>query len=221
MARAASGARINPVSVDDGIAPRAATTRVQRRRHSLQPATETAQEPHWFSSEEQDAIRFSLSLLQGKWKVGILCRLQEGPVRPGELRRLFPKASKKMLTQHLRQMERDGLIIRTDKSGKVPHVEYSLSRPYGLAVFSILEFLATWRVEYRLQQSAAAAIELFDSGCVIQEAVLQNRERRAERKVGTAEVGKAGSTGRRFIQECPITALLQIGRRRESPSPKH
>ena len=168
MARAASGARINPVSVDDGFAPRAVAARIQRRSHSLQPAKEAAQEPHWFSSQEQDAIRSSLSLLQGKWKIGILCRLQEGPTRPGELRRLFPDASKKMLTQHLRQMERDGLIIRTDKSGKVPHVEYSLSRPYGLAVFRLLEFLAAWSVEYRLQQSAAAAIEFFNSGCVIQ-----------------------------------------------------
>ena len=73
-----------------------------------------------------------------------------------------------MLTQHLREMERDGLIIRTDKSGKVPHVEYALSRQYGLAVFRLLEFLATWSVEYRLQESAAAPIELFDSCCVIQ-----------------------------------------------------
>ena len=37
-----------------------------------------------------------------------------------------------MLTQHLRQMERDGLIIRTDRSGEVPHVEYCLSKARGL-----------------------------------------------------------------------------------------
>ena len=49
-----------------------------------------------------------------------------------------------MLTQHLRQMERDGLIVRTDLSGKVPHVEYSLSNPQGQAVSRLLQILVTW-----------------------------------------------------------------------------
>ena len=59
-----------------------------------------------------------------------------------------------MLTQHLRQMERDGLIIRTDRSGKVPHVEYCLSKAHGLAVYRLLDFLATWSAEYRPQDAS-------------------------------------------------------------------
>jgi DNA-binding HxlR family transcriptional regulator len=49
-----------------------------------------------------------------------------------------------MLTQHLREMEEDGLIIRTDLSGKVPHVEYSLSEPLGLPVVHLIDFSTRW-----------------------------------------------------------------------------
>ena len=49
-----------------------------------------------------------------------------------------------MLTQHLREMERDGLIVRTDMSGKVPHVEYSLSNLRGRSVLNLIDFLVQW-----------------------------------------------------------------------------
>ncbi len=66
----------------------------------------------------------------------------------GDLRSLFPAASKKMLTQHLRQMEKDGIIVRTDLSGKVPHVEYSLSKSLGLSVVNLIDFLAEWSAQH-------------------------------------------------------------------------
>lgn len=53
-----------------------------------------------------------------------------------------------MLTQHLREMEEDGLIIRTDLSGKLRHVEYSLSDPQGLDVSRLLQLLVAWSTEY-------------------------------------------------------------------------
>ena len=148
VARTAVGARVNPVRKDYGDALRVETPRVQRRRQSLQPAIHTATAQHMFSSQEQAAIRVALALVQGKWKIGVLSRLQEGPARLGDLRRLFPQASKKMLTQHLREMEQDGLIVRTDMSGKVPHVEYTLSEPCGRAVSRLLDCLARWGTEY-------------------------------------------------------------------------
>jgi DNA-binding MarR family transcriptional regulator len=61
---------------------------------------------------------------------------------------MFPRASKKMLTQHLREMEKDGLILRTDLSRKLRHVEYSLSDPQGLAVSRLLRMLVAWSTEY-------------------------------------------------------------------------
>ena len=118
------------------------------RLHPSQPTHYSISERRQFSPQEQAAIRFALTLLQGKWKVGILCRLQEGPARLGELRRLFPQASKKMLTQRLRELERAGIIVRTDLSGKVPHVEYSLSNSRGQAVSRLLQILVTWSADY-------------------------------------------------------------------------
>jgi DNA-binding HxlR family transcriptional regulator len=57
---------------------------------------------------------------------------------------MFPGASKKMLTQHLREMEEDGLIIRTDLSTRLRHVEYSLETSLGLAVLHLISTLNEW-----------------------------------------------------------------------------
>ncbi len=82
----------------------------------------------------------------------ILSRLQHGPARLSELRRMFPEASKKILTQHLRELEKDGLVVRTDLSGRLPHVEYSLSNSRGLAALSLIDTLAEWSREYLSQR---------------------------------------------------------------------
>ena len=97
---------------------------------------------------EECSAQFAINLIQGKWKTRILSRLQHGPSRLSELNRLFPGASKKMLAQHLRQLEKDGLVIRSDLSGRVRHVEYSLSNSLGLAALSLIETLAKWGTEY-------------------------------------------------------------------------
>ena len=65
-------------------------------------------------------------LFQSKWRVQILCVLRTGPIRLGQLGRLIPGASKKMLSQNLRQLEADGIIVRKDMSDLVLHVEYEL-----------------------------------------------------------------------------------------------
>lgn len=58
-----------------------------------------------------------------------------------------------MLVQHLREMERDGLITRTDMSGKFRRVEYSLTNPLGFATSRLLNALAQWVTDYRPPQS--------------------------------------------------------------------
>ncbi len=74
----------------------------------------------------------------------ILSRLQHGPIRLSQLRKIFPDASKKMLTQHLREMEEDGLVIRTDLSARLRHVEYSLEDSLGVAVLHLINTLTEW-----------------------------------------------------------------------------
>jgi len=93
---------------------------------------------------EECSAQFAMNLIHGKWKTRILSRLQHGPTRLSELNRLFPGASKKMLAQHLRELEKDGLVIRTDLSGRVRHVEYSLSNSLGLSALSLIEILTEW-----------------------------------------------------------------------------
>ncbi len=100
------------------------------------------------SSPDDYSVQFAITLIHGKWKIGILSSLQRGSSRLSQLRRMFPEASKKMLTQHLREMERDGLIIRTDLSGRLRHVEYSLSDSGGLAVLQLINTLTEWGSRY-------------------------------------------------------------------------
>jgi len=90
------------------------------------------------------SAQVAVNLIHGKWKTRILARLQHGPARLGELRRILPQASKKMLAQHLREMERDGLVVRKNLSGRVLHVEYSLSESGGYAALHLISMLQDW-----------------------------------------------------------------------------
>ena len=95
-------------------------------------------------NENEWPAQLAISLIQGKWKMRILSQLQHGPIRLSQLRKMFPDASKKMLTQHLREMEEDGLVIRTDLSARLRHVEYSLERSLGVAVLHLISTLTEW-----------------------------------------------------------------------------
>lgn len=94
------------------------------------------------------SAQVAVNLIHGKWKTQILSRLRHGPVRLGELRRILPEASKKMLAQHLREMERDGLVVRKNLSGRVLHVEYSLSESGGYAALHLISILQDWSNEH-------------------------------------------------------------------------
>ncbi|RZA21563.1 MAG: transcriptional regulator [Proteobacteria bacterium] len=69
-----------------------------------------------------------VKMIQGRWKLPILFRLYADPSRrTSQLRRDIPGISQKMLTQHLRELEADGLVERTDFGEKPLRVEYRLS----------------------------------------------------------------------------------------------
>lgn len=79
-----------------------------------------------------------LRMLGGRWKLPILFRLFAAPsLRSSELLRDIDGVSQKMLTQHLRQLESDGLIARHDFGERPPHVEYVLT-PSGRALMPVL-----------------------------------------------------------------------------------
>ena len=83
-------------------------------------------------------------LFRGKWKLQILCAMRSGSVRLGQLARIVPGASKKMLTQNLRQSEADGIVVRKDMSDLVLHIEYELDESTREGVCAILDHVAKW-----------------------------------------------------------------------------
>jgi DNA-binding HxlR family transcriptional regulator len=89
-------------------------------------------------------IDAALDVVSGKWKGLVLWELHvHGVRRFAELRRALPGVSEKMLTQHLRQMEEDGLVHRTVYAEVPPRVEYSLTES-GVALNEALQPLGEW-----------------------------------------------------------------------------
>lgn len=84
-----------------------------------------------------------LALIAGKWKVTVMYNLLSGPRQFGVLQRAVTGISHKVLTQHLRQMERDGLVTRSEVGGNPPGVEYALS-PLAESLRPLLEELDAW-----------------------------------------------------------------------------
>lgn len=92
-------------------------------------------------------IDAALDVVSGKWKGLILWELDAHRVlRFAELRRGLPGVSEKMLTQHLREMEADGLVLRRVYAEVPPRVEYSLTE-HGRMLNQALGPLGVWGAE--------------------------------------------------------------------------
>ncbi|WP_316843069.1 winged helix-turn-helix transcriptional regulator [Propionispora hippei] len=94
----------------------------------------------------------ALQVIQGKWKTLIIWQICSGQVRFNELRRMIPKASQKMLSQHLRELEQAGVIQRKVYPENPPKVEYSLTE-LGHTLEPVFEKLREWGELYRCQMS--------------------------------------------------------------------
>lgn len=82
-------------------------------------------------------------MVSGKWKLLILWYLLERTRRFNELRRLMEDVSQRVLTQQLRDLERDGLVHREIYREIPPKVEYSLT-PLGRSLAPLLKWLTDW-----------------------------------------------------------------------------
>ena len=100
----------------------------------------------WNEKEYHCPVEVSMDLLSGKWKCLMLWHLNNGTKRYKELERIVPGVSQKMLTQQLKELEKDGLISRTVYPEVPPRVEYSLTR-LGQSAFPIFDMMHSWAVE--------------------------------------------------------------------------
>ena len=88
-------------------------------------------------------IEALMEAVGGKWKPVILYHLLGGTRRFGELKRLVPGVSQRMLTQHLRELEADGIVHREVYKEVPPKVEYSLTA-FGRSLNEALMPLGEW-----------------------------------------------------------------------------
>ena len=95
------------------------------------------------SHREGCPVQATVRVLAGKWKVQIFWHLSFGELRFAELRNKLPPVSEKVLTEQLRQLERDGVIHRQVSGGVPPAVRYSLNEE-GRKLVPILESLCDW-----------------------------------------------------------------------------
>ncbi|GEP44153.1 winged helix-turn-helix transcriptional regulator [Brevifollis gellanilyticus] len=99
-------------------------------------------------------LNAAIHVIRGRWKACILHELLAGPRRFTELRTSFPGVATQALSMQLRQLEADGVILRTVHEGRPARVEYRIA-PDGEALLGILDSLRSWGEGYLQRQTAA------------------------------------------------------------------
>jgi DNA-binding HxlR family transcriptional regulator len=89
----------------------------------------------------------TIRLIGGRWKIVILWYLFQGVKRFSELQRAVTGITQKVLTQQLRDMERDGLVARRVYAQVPPKVEYSIT-PLGVSLQPVVEAMHRWGIEH-------------------------------------------------------------------------
>lgn len=96
-------------------------------------------------------IQAIVDVIGGKWKLSILYQLFQGTKRYGELKRLVPNATERMLTLQLRELEASGIVQRTVYPEVPPKVEYSLTE-LGQSLEPVLQTMLYWSEQYLQQE---------------------------------------------------------------------
>ena len=93
-------------------------------------------------------VKLTTDIIGGKWKPLILFYLEGKTRRFGEIQKLIPGMTKKMLAQHLRELERDEVVHRKVYAEVPPKVEYSLTK-HGESLKPILKLMSAWGTKHR------------------------------------------------------------------------
>lgn len=107
---------------------------------------------------ELDILRFQRAIraITGKWKIEIVCMLIEGPMRFGVLRRALPGVTQHMLTEQLKELAANGIVIRHAYAEIPPRVEYELSQA-GIELVPIFQHMLEWSLKYESVLAPVAA----------------------------------------------------------------
>ena len=89
-------------------------------------------------------------VLYGKWKIRLLWFINEGHLRPGELQRKIPDASRRVLNIQLKELEHHELVMRTIYPVMPPKVEYSLT-DFGKTLIPVISAIGLWGDEHQEQ----------------------------------------------------------------------
>ena len=98
-------------------------------------------------------VEATLSVIGGRWKPILVCHLLEGRKRFGELRRLTPNATERMITLQLRELEADGVVSRHVYAEVPPRVEYELTE-FGRSLEAILVLMQAWGSAFKARRLA-------------------------------------------------------------------
>ncbi|PKM89438.1 MAG: hypothetical protein CVU87_05355 [Firmicutes bacterium HGW-Firmicutes-12] len=99
---------------------------------------------HYNIDEENPPILYTNSIIRGKWKVIIIYRLSKRMcMRYNELKRCITGITHKMLSNQLKELENDDIIIRKEYSQIPPKVEYSLTEK-GKSLVPVLNAMCRW-----------------------------------------------------------------------------
>ena len=94
------------------------------------------------------ALWDALDILNGKWKIAIMCSLIERKMRFKELQRHIGKITGKMLSKELKELEMNELIKRTVHDTKPVSIEYELTS-YGKSLEKVITELVSWGLNHR------------------------------------------------------------------------
>ncbi|WP_257668812.1 winged helix-turn-helix transcriptional regulator [Parapedobacter tibetensis] len=93
-------------------------------------------------------MMYAIDLLGGRWKLIILYKLEKRTLRFSELKKIIPGITDRMLTLHLQELERDGLVERTVYAEVPPRVDYRLTGS-AQSLIPIWQQLEHWGVAHK------------------------------------------------------------------------
>lgn len=91
-------------------------------------------------------VSYVIDKIGGHWKPLIIYHLLAGKRRYSELKKCIPTITEKMLIQHLKELETDGLVVRKAKPVVPPYVTYELSSS-GIALYPVLRAMGEWAIK--------------------------------------------------------------------------